>query len=135
VLPFTTHNFKLFGIDVHRSLFAPASHSVKRRHQVLVEVPTPPAIFDWVQSFIEFASLKTEILLVVHNGLKPYLVLLTWRFGFSVLENFILVCLHEVIRIGIEFEFPEVWISCSVSPFVKCCDITRLILILVVGLF
>ena len=96
-----------------------------------------PAIFDWVQSFIElFAIFKSEILLFVHNGVKPNLVL-TWRFGNRciVLEELILVFLHEVIVNGIEFEFSEVWISCRVTPFFEWCAISSLILILVVGLF
>jgi hypothetical protein len=133
----STHHVKfLFGIDVHRFLFTPASHSVERWHQILVKVPMSPAIFDWVQSFIEFAIIKSEILLFVHNSIEPNLVL-SWRFGDRciVLEEFILVFLHEVIVYGIKFEFSEVWISCSVTPFFEWCAISSFILILVVGLF
>ena len=95
-----------------------------------------PAIFDWVQSFIEFAIIKSKILLFVHNSIEPNLVL-SWRFGDRciVLEEFILVFLHEVIVYGIKFEFSEVWISCSVTPFFEWCAISSFILILVVGLF
>lgn len=96
-----------------------------------------PAIFDRVQS--PMFAIKTKILLFMHNGLESYLVLLTWRFCFSciILEKFIIpvVFLHEIIIFGIEFEFPEVWISCSVSPFVESCANGRLILILLVVLF
>ena len=127
---YSTHLLILSLFDVHRFLFAPASHSVKRCNQILVEVTISPAIFDRVQSLIEFAF-KTKILLFMHNGLEPYLVLLTWRFKLSIFVVF----LQEIVFFGIEFEFPEMWISCSVSPFVECCAMGSLICILFVVLF
>ena len=132
-LDLAAQNTKFLGSNVNRFLF-PASHSIKRRNQILVEITVSSAIFDWVQSLIEFA---VEILLVVDNSFESNFVL-TWRFSrFSrpiILKNLliILVFLEVLIILGIELKLLEVWISSSVAPFVERGIIYNLFLVLLI---